>query len=52
MIIKLDENTLDSFLPLVPEELQRYLLEEEAFCLGALRDDTAVGLLVFTVGDG
>ncbi len=52
MIIKLDEDTLDSFLPLVPEELQRYLLEKEAFCLGALRDDTAVGLLVFTVGDG
>ncbi|MBQ7583225.1 MAG: GNAT family N-acetyltransferase [Lachnospiraceae bacterium] len=49
MVIRIDENTRDSFLPLVPEALKGIISEGEAFCLGCVRDDTAVGVLIFSV---
>ncbi len=52
MVIKLDEKLADNFLPLIPMEVRDYLEEEEAFCLGSVRDGTAVGVLVFSVCDG
>ncbi len=53
MVINIDERTLDSFLPLIPNEIKGYVEEdEEAFCLGAVRDDTAVGILIFSVSEG
>lgn len=52
MVIKLDEKTLDSFLPLIPEEIQDYIGEDDVYCLGSVVDDTAVGVLVFALGDG
>ena len=52
MVIKPEGGMLDCFLPLVPEEIREYVEEGEGLCLGAVRDDTAAGILVFTVGDG
>lgn len=52
MVIKIDENTFDSFAPLIPEEVRKYAEDGETFCLGSVRDDTAAGILVFSMGDG
>lgn len=52
MVIKVDDNILDSFLPLIPEEIQDYTEESEVYCLGCVRDDTAVGILMFALSDG
>lgn len=52
MVIKLDERLMDFFLPLIPETMRSCLEEDDVFCLGSLRDETAVGVLVFTVREG
>ena len=52
MVIRLDDDTLDSFLPLIPEEIQDYAEEDNVYCFGSVRDETAVGVLVFSLGDG
>ncbi|MCR5237435.1 MAG: GNAT family N-acetyltransferase [Lachnospiraceae bacterium] len=52
MVIKVDDTILDSFLPLIPEEVQDYTEESEIYCLGCVRDDTAVGILIFSLSDG
>ena len=52
MVIKVDERSRDSFLPLIPEPLHGYVRSGEAFCIGCVRDDTAVGVLVFMVVNG
>ena len=36
MVIKIDENTFDSFAPLIPEEVRKYAEDGEAFCLGMI----------------
>ncbi len=52
MVINVDESIRGSFLPLIPEILHGYIESGEAFCLGCVREDMAVGVLVFTVVNG
>ncbi len=52
MVIKVDERTMESFAPLIPEALRDYAGSGDAFCLGAVLDETAAGVLVFSVNEG
>lgn len=52
MVIKLDERTMESFAPLIPEAMRDYAGSGEAFCLGSVIEETAAGVLVFSVNEG
>ena len=62
MIIWVKENEMDSFLPLIPENMREAVRSGDWFCLGALTDvpeegedekeKLCAGVLIFSVEDG